>query len=121
MKAYQSSGSLGWITVLQAYIYFPRTNDRLSTQIIVCHTIAPMQAALMISDPGRNHVVSLSNPFISNLLVNDQFRTLDMASSALVAQSVYYYLVNQRSYIYSAALKPRPSSGPTLRVTTTSR
>jgi len=49
---------LGGITVLQGYIYFPRTKDKLSLQIV---------AGIMLA--------------------------LDFTSSALVAQSVYYYLV----------------------------
>jgi len=49
---------LGGITVVQAYIYFPHPNDRLSIQLTA----------------------------VAMLL-------LDLTSSALVAQSIYYYLV----------------------------
>ena len=85
--------SLGGITILQAYIYFPARKDSLTLRCTVCSTsfsennsekTLPFRRFLCCA-----HVANVKRTANTNIFT----RFLDMASSALLAQSVYHYLV----------------------------
>ncbi|KAJ3569569.1 hypothetical protein NP233_g4971 [Leucocoprinus birnbaumii] len=68
---------LGGMTIVQAYIYFPSRGDRMFVRVTAA-------AMLYVSSP-----ITLTHGDAEDI----KHSIFDMASSALAAQSIYYYLV----------------------------
>lgn len=82
---------LGGITVLQAYTYFPRPSDRPLIQVIVSKSSCSILRVPQLLTGGFHGVCVAGT--ITHTDVYHTYRIFDFVSSALVVQSVYYYLV----------------------------